>query len=161
MKLAKLIFPALMVLITALFSVGCKNAESTDITTESSEIVDHHDEEAEEMTDLSPIELNNGEKWAVNEEMKPFIDDAEKLLSAYIKKGDGDFHSLAEKLREKNQELIKSCTMEGKSHQELHKWLEPHLELVDELTDAQDAETANAIIAKLSDSYKLYNQYFD
>lgn len=103
------------------------------------------------------IELNNGEKWVVNAEMTPFILDGEQLLSQY----DGnEYASLAAQLKQKNTSLIKSCTMDGKSHDELHKWLHPHLEMVDALSAAKSKEDADKIIVQLSESYKIYNQYF-
>ena len=59
----------------------------------------------------------------------------------------------------KNDELINSCTMDGKSHDELHKWLAPHLELVEKLGASDDAE-AKELVSKLADSYKTYHEYF-
>src|SRR5690554_5471571 len=76
------------------------------------------------------IELDNGAKWKVNEEMIPFVHNAEAILGQY--KG-GDYKKLAEQLANENKKLINSCTMKGKSHDELHKWLHPHLELVKDL----------------------------
>ena len=103
------------------------------------------------------IELNNGEKWKVNSEMIPNIIESEELLNNY----DGnDYKSLAEQLKDKNNALISSCTMEGKSHDELHKWLHPHLELVSKLSKAKDKEQAEEIITELQKSFQTYKTYF-
>lgn len=103
------------------------------------------------------IELNEGEKWTVNAEMKPYVMEAEQIISAY---DGGDHALLAEKLAEQNQALVKSCTMEGKSHEELHKWLHPHMELVSDLGEAESQEAADEIIADIKQSFGTYHKYF-
>ncbi|MOA59843.1 hypothetical protein D3C78_1845640 [compost metagenome] len=50
--------------------------------------------------------------------------------------------------------------MSGKSHDELHKWLHPHLELVTKLEKAENEKDSNAIISQLLESYKTYHEYF-
>ena len=107
------------------------------------------------------IELNNGQKWKVNEEMKPYIDQGREVLTSYLSKGSADHEKLAKELQEQNSKLIKSCTMDGKSHDELHKWLHPHLELVKELRDAETEDEVTEITEKLKSSYDLYDQYFE
>jgi len=131
--LAALVFVSLAVM-------SCKN--STAHT---------HEGESEE------IELNSGEKWQVNTEMTPFILEGEQILGGHA---DGDYKVLAAQLKDKNSGLIKSCTMDGKSHDELHKWLHPHLELVEALNEAQTPEAADLIIANLKKSFETYHTYF-
>lgn len=107
------------------------------------------------------IELNNGHRWIVNDEMKPFVSKGEELVSAYLQSGQTDYQQLARQIREQNSLLIKSCTMDGKSHEELHKWLHPHLAMVEELEQAEDDATAGKIISQLQKSYALYHQHFE
>jgi hypothetical protein len=103
------------------------------------------------------IELNNGQKWNVNSEMTPYILDAEQILMDY----NGSNHKgLAEQLNAKNKGLIKSCTMDGKSHEELHKWLHPHMQLIENLDDAENTEEADIIIDELKTSFQNYHKYF-
>ena len=116
---------------------------------------DHqHDDESK------ALKLNSGVKWVVNEEMKPFILEAESILNQHIKSQSQDYQALAAQLKEKNSGLIKSCTMKGESHDELHKWLHPHIELIESLSNAETAEEANKIITHLQTSFSTYNQYF-
>jgi len=105
-------------------------------------------------------ELNNGEKWLVNEEMKPFIQAGSDLVETYIKTSDTDFHRLSEQLKAQNDQLISSCTMSGKSHDELHKWLHPHLNLVKQLSEAGSSEAAQPIVSALQQSYQDFGKYF-
>jgi hypothetical protein len=50
--------------------------------------------------------------------------------------------------------------MNGESHDELHKWLHPHIQLVDALSKAKNQEEADEIIAQLKESFQIYNTYF-
>lgn len=103
------------------------------------------------------IELNSGQKWMVNAEMKPYILEAEQILVQF----DGsDYKTLAEQLKTKNKGLIKSCTMQGRSHDELHKWLHPHMQLIEDLDNADSQEQANRIIGDIKASFETYHRYF-
>ena len=106
------------------------------------------------------LSLNNGDKWLVNEEMRPFVKNGSDLIIDFDKAANKDAKVLATKLTEQNEQIVKSCTMTGKGHEELHKWLLPHMELVKSLGNSTDSvETAN-LIGQLQQSYSLYNQYF-
>ena len=144
--------------------ISCNNNQTTNPAKEESaapapeqeaEKHDHHNDDA-----TAAIELNNGERWAVNNEMKPYVTAGTELVDNFIKTGNSDYAALAKQLKEQNDKLIKSCTMEGKSHDELHKWLHPHLELVKELEEEKDAAKNKEVVTHLKDSYEMYNKYF-
>ena len=143
--------------ITGLILWGCNNSNEKPATNkqEKTHATHHHKESSE------AIELNNGEKWVVNEEMKPFVLKGAELVSIYVQENETDYKELAEELKEQNNQLIKSCTMDGKGHDELHKWLHPHLELVKELENESIATKASEIISQLQNSYKQYHKYFN
>lgn len=107
------------------------------------------------------IQLNDGEKWKVNAEMTPHITEAEAIFEDYMEKDRTDYLVLADQLKEQNSKLIRSCTMEGESHEELHKWLHPHLGLVADLSKAEDEISSLEQLEKLEASFKLYRQYFE
>lgn len=107
-----------------------------------------------------PIESNNGEKWKINAEMMPPLAASNKLLSEYAANDKKDYKALAKNLKENNKALISSCTMNGKSHDELHKWLHPYMGLVEELSDADDKNKAKEVVSKIEESFKTFNQYF-
>ncbi|MBK8820487.1 MAG: hypothetical protein IPN49_15865 [Saprospiraceae bacterium] len=50
--------------------------------------------------------------------------------------------------------------MDGKSHDELHKWLHPHMALIESLQEAENDYAANKIISELKSSFEIYNQHF-
>jgi len=136
---------------------SCNN--STEKSTTHQETENHAEHRHDESSEA--IELNNGEKWLVNEEMKPFVLKGEELVNTYIQDGKTDYKTLAEQLKDQNSQLIKSCTMDGKSHDELHKWLHPHLDIVKTLENETDAIKANEIVSQLQYSYQHYHQYFN
>ena len=136
---------------------SCNN--TTEKATEKQETETHAEHQHDESSEA--IELNNGEKWLVNEEMKPFVMKGEELVNSYIQDNQTDYKALAQQLIEQNNQLIKSCTMNGKSHDELHKWLHPHLEIVNALEEEKDAAKANEIVLQLQKSYQDYHQYFN
>ena len=143
--------------ITAAFLMSCKNEVKTTNTEKTTEI--EHVAIQEESS--GAIALNNGEKWAVNEEMKPFVMKSEALLEAYIKSNGTDYKKLAQEIKEQNNLLIKSCTMEGPSHDELHKWLHPHLEIINKLEVMDNPEKGKVLVEELQESYQMYHQYFN
>lgn len=135
---------------------SCNNPEKTATEQHTTAQEPHqHDE------NILDIELNDGGKWLVNEEMKPYVNNGEKLVNTYIKSNQTDYHALAKQLKIENDQLVKSCTMKGKDHDELHKWLHPHLTMVDELQKQTDAAKAGETVAQIQKSYHLYHQYFN
>lgn len=151
-----------MLLSASILLFGCNQSEDTInnevLEEEVLEISDdyHTDEDEDDMT----INLNDGEKWTVNEEMEPYVEEGMDLVNAYINVEDEDYIGLADELTRVNSSLIKSCTMEGESHDELHKWLHPHLELVKALGAAENIEEANRLVNEISDSYTTFYRYF-
>lgn len=107
------------------------------------------------------IQLNNGEKWHVNEEMKPHILAGEDALNLFIKSEDTNFLVLSEQLKNHNSALIKNCSMTGESHNELHNWLVPHMKLIERLSLAKEEEAAAIIIEELTDSFNMFHIYFN
>lgn len=128
-----------ILLLLAVLTISCKNS-STNSTKE----------------DVS-IELDNGQKWIVNAEMTPYILESEELLLQY----DGiSYGLLAEQMSSLNKSLIKSCTMSGKSHDELHKWLHPHMQLIESLGEVTNEGDAVKIISELKESFLTFHTYF-
>lgn len=107
------------------------------------------------------LQLNNGAKWKVNAEMKPHIEKGNEILSAYKAQQSTQYNDLAQQLKSQNDMLIGSCTMQGESHDELHKWLHPHIELIQKLEDAKDPKVAEVIVGQIEQSFQTYQNYFE
>jgi rhamnogalacturonyl hydrolase YesR len=137
----------------SLLTWSCNQENSTTTENEvTTEII------AEDSDELS---LNDGAKWKVNEDMLPHIIGGEELLNSYISTNDTNYVALAEQLKSQNKNLISSCTMTGKSHDALHNWLHPHIQLVNALNEAESIEDAQGIIEELKTSYTTFAIYFE
>ena len=71
-----------------------------------------------------------------------------------------DYKSLAEKLQSNIDLLTSNCTLKGKAHDELHKWLLPYIDLVKELSEAKDETEASKQYENIQTSFTTFNQYF-
>lgn len=157
MKLKYITLSLFIGLTFGMSSCNSQKGEPQSKTTPT-EAVDHseHDGHASE----EEITLNNGNKWEINAEMRPFLLGGEKLVKNFAGSEMEDYQKLALDLKEQDDQLIKSCTMKGESHEQLHKWLHPHLGLVDDLTKASSTEQSKQIVDKLMVSYQTFDKYF-
>lgn len=150
-------FKKVMVLgIGSFFLWSCNNPKEETITHQETEVHESHEHDMDE----EALELNNGEKWIVNDEMKLHVQNGSILVNNYIQDKQTDYKALAQLLKDENNNIVKTCTMKGKSHDELHKWLHPHMELVKALENETDASKAAEIVLELQQSYQQYFLYF-
>ena len=152
MKKKIILIPAI-----ALFLFSCGNAsneKSEDLSEIETHDEHHHDDESE------AIELNNGEKWTVDANMLTHIRTMENDVVSYAKVEQKDYKSLSEKLQSNIELLTSNCTMKGKAHDELHKWLLPYIDLVKEFSEAKDETEASKHFENIQISFTTFNQYF-
>ena len=116
---------------------------------------------AVEAHETPELKLNNGARWIINDEMKEPLNKAELALGEYQACEVKEPKELAETLEKYNQSLISSCTMQGPGHDELHKWLMPHLELVKDLKKAANEQEAEETIVGLEESFTVFHNYFE
>ncbi|MCP4120279.1 MAG: hypothetical protein GY751_00825 [Bacteroidetes bacterium] len=105
--------------------------------------------------------LNDGEKWVVNPEMMVHLRNAEQAVDTYYTEGSAGHQALAGELQENINLLISSCTMKGKAHDELHKWLLPYIKLVKALSKSEETAEASVLVEKIRDSFLEFNHYFE
>lgn len=105
--------------------------------------------------DDSAIELVNGEKWIVVPEMMQYIRNMEtNVLTA---QQDTNLDSLTLSIRENLDLLTSNCTMSGRAHDELHKWLLPFIDLVQETEKSEDKISS---FNELNNSFTEFNEFF-
>ena len=138
-----------------LYSCGNSSNEKLNNQTEVDQHNDHHHDDESEA-----IELNNGEKWQVNANMITHIRNMENDVVSYAKVEQKDYKSLSEKLQSNIDLLTSNCTMKGKAHDELHKWLLPYIDLVKEFSEAKDETEASKHFENIQTSFTTFNQYF-
>ena len=106
------------------------------------------------------IELNNGEKWKVENHMLLHIRNMEKDVATFSKEESTDYNKLAEKLEGNIELLTSNCTMEGRAHDELHKWLVPYMDLVTNLSNAKNEQEGKKHFQAIKESFVTFNTYF-
>lgn len=115
-------------------------------------------------TEGAVIELNNGHKWKVEVEMMKYVTKMQsdvKLFSDANNKNLNNYITLGAGLQKNIDLLTSNCTMEGKAHDELHKWLLPYIDMVDKLNKSKNDSDAQAIFKEIENSFVLFNQYFE
>ena len=146
---------SLTVISLFLFSCSKKKKKKSKQQTET---VTH--EEHQHNDEMQTIELNNGEKWKVDANMITHIRNMENDVISFAKVEQKDYKSLSEKLQSNIDLLTSNCTMKGKAHDELHKWLLPYIDLVKELSEAKDETEASKQFQNIQTSFTAFNQYF-
>lgn len=157
-----------LVLMTA-FSLGigfgCTTTEEPkkeDVS--KSEIIVPNEEKEHHHSESDSISLNDGAKWIVVPDMMRHIRDMESEILRFSEKRDPDlkdYNELALSLQKSSDLLTSNCTMQGKAHDELHKWLLPYLDLLDTFNKSQNKEEALKSYEELRASYKTFNLYFE
>lgn len=139
-----------------LFGCGTASNEKSTVQTDTVAVEEHHHE-----NETEAIVLDNGAKWKVNDEMMIHIRTMEKDVDAFAGSPQKDFNSLTGNLQKNIDLLTSSCTMKGKSHEELHKWLLPHIKVVTALSEAKDDAEKAKQFENIQTSLATFNQYFE
>lgn len=134
-------------------SCGNSNIKTIGVQTDTVSHAEHHHDEV--------IVLNNGVKWKVDTAMMLHIRNMESDINTYATDKQKDYQALALKLQNNIDLLTSNCTMKGRAHDELHKWLLPYIDLVNEFSLAKNGTEAAKLFQKLQHSFGLFNKYFE
>lgn len=152
----------LLPLATTLFLYSCCGDESTENPVESKEEKTEATHEGHEHAEeAAALILNDGEKWKINEEMMPPLTNIAMHINDFNVANKQDYSLLASNLQEDINSLISSCSMTGKSHDELHKWLVPFIGSVNDLAEAKDDTVAAEKFEAVQASMATFNEYFE
>ena len=156
---------AILIVVLIGITYGCNSSvkeENNEISNTkplpSSKESEHHHSESDS------IELNNGAKWKVVSEMMAHIRNMESDINRFSETKHTelkDFTQLAASLQKNIDLLTSNCTMEGKAHDELHKWLLPYIDMVDKLNKSKNNDEALRAFEEIKTSYKTFNLYFE
>lgn len=141
-----------------LFSAGIYTSCQEESTSTESKSQDKVETNQTETHPDDSISLNDGEKWEVNKEMLPHIENSEEVFTNFQ---GADYTALSEEMMKHTNSLIQSCTMDGPSHDELHKWLHPHIGLIKELDESKNKAEGSAIYQQLDRSFTEFHKYFE
>lgn len=137
---------------------SCNNTQSSGQAEEkANEMID---EKGHDHGEMEAIELNNGEKWKVEPKMMVHIRKMEKDVASFKGSELVDYQQLSKELNTSLDLLTSGCTMTGKAHDELHKWLLPYIDLVAELDKAEKRERGALTLKEIKASFVEFNNYF-
>lgn len=147
----------LLIAASSMFWMSCGN--NTPPTSPATTTESMHHEHAEA---VEAIELNDGNKWKVDAPMMEYIRIMEKEVHASNLIAQKDYPALAKTLQTQVDGLTSNCTMTGKPHDELHKWLLPYIDLVKAFTEsANNPAEAEKHLKAIDASFDTFNQYFE
>ncbi|MHA6696255.1 hypothetical protein [Chryseobacterium sp. A301] len=150
--------------ISAFFTLNaCQKTESTSSEHMHEAAMSHAQDSFQDLRTIeqqAKLELNGTDRWETNPEMLPFIQKQETLLADF-NASEKSYSQLGKEMNEANEELIKSCTMEGKSHEVLHVWLTEHMHGLEALAGSTDQEQGENALNSLKISMSTYHKYFN
>lgn len=85
----------------------------------------------------------------------------EKAVNDFESAPNQNHAALAVTVQENLGRLVTNCTMEGKAHDELHKWLMPFLGLSANYTMATDPQVQQQQFQEIKRSLLVFNSYFE
>ncbi len=153
---------------TLLFSIvfiSCNESKKNTIET----TVDEQQHEKEEINNkenkinnnwIDDIELDDGLKWIANIETTQGVHAMLSELNKSNPKTVEDYISMANRLNDEKNMVVKECTMKGPSHDNLHIFLLPLIEKIDLLLEITSPEEGMEITASIKENLEAYTNYF-
>lgn len=151
--------PIIFFILTLIF-LGSACSTPTDKSKEHMVKNPKEDHQHDSETDTTPIELDNGEKWKADENTLHMVRKMEAELLAFNETDHSGYKDLADSLEKDIDLLVAGCTMKGKAHDQLHKWLTHHIANVKKLSTAENKTEAVEIMKTLEESFHVFNESF-
>ena len=159
------------ILITAIACIsiayGCGDSmkkENNETSNLTQPVLSEPEKSEHHATESDSIEFNNGAKWIVVPDMMKHIRNMESDIHQFSKTAHAElieYSKLGASLQKNIDLLTSNCTMEGKPHDELHKWLLPYIDMVDKLNKSSNTEEAQKMFIEIVSSFKMFNIYFE
>lgn len=161
-------------IVSLLFATSCKDEKQQEVedrdlienSIESEEMHDEthiHEDQAPSTLDnswTSEISLDNGSKWKANKETTQGVKNMLAILESTETETVEAFHDLADKLNDEKNIVIKECTMEGPSHDNLHIFLHPLIDKIAALHKVETLDDGFALKESIWDNLQKYHNYF-
>lgn len=145
-------------LISVLILVACANEkkeESKNVMEEKPTEETAHDHSSDE------LKLNEGAKWKVDDSMMVYLRNMESTITNFLPKDKNSYQNLSDTLKSNIDLLTSNCTMKGAAHDELHKWLIPYIDKVNDLAESENQDETVLLYQDLKNSFSTFNQFFE
>jgi len=160
----------LIFVIGLLTIISCKDSKTSETTVHSDAVEntlevndERHSDEASNVYGnawTKDMAMDNGEKWQADVTTNEGVKQLQKTFYARNTNSLEDYHQLAENLNEDKNYVVKNCTMQGPSHDNLHVWLHPLIEKIAALSKAETIDDASKIKLSIEENINQYNTYF-
>jgi len=140
----------LLILVLTLGPIGCNTPHRGSLGSNHPAHANH-----------ASLELNDGKKWVVVKPMMAHIRNLEKAVQDFDSTPGRDHAILAAEIEDNLGRLVTNCTMEGKAHDELHKWLMPFLGLSAVYSEATDPQVQQQKLFEIKQALLVFNEYFE
>ncbi len=134
---------------TACQRASDQEAAKTSVTTTTSD------------TPTTPAQEQPPGKWPVPEGMMKHFRDLEQDIQTFATATEKDHAALAAKIDQHINNVISSCTMEGKAHDALHEWLMPFRQLAKEYAAATDPTIKSQKFQAMLESFAAFHARFE
>lgn len=121
---------------------------------------DAHQHERHSEVATTELELNDGERWEMDEHTRAMLAKMEQTFFQADHSTLMGLNGAGSQLDAQLKELINGCTMQGESHNQLHIFLTDYMPAVKGLAGAKDYDTARASAIKLKGQLESYKHYF-
>lgn len=153
---------AILGLVLSISLLGCKETQKEETTiTEQTSVEQKEDAHGDQNNWMSEIQLDNGSKWSAN------IETTEGILAMSSRIAEDESNSikhykkLASDLNVIKNTIIKECTMEGESHDNLHVFLVPLADKIAALGEVNSVHEGAEITREIREYLDLYYNYFN
>ncbi|MCF6171308.1 MAG: hypothetical protein L3J31_00515 [Bacteroidales bacterium] len=107
------------------------------------------------------VSLNNGKRWKANMATTIGINNMRELMGSFSEKDDiVAYATLKINLDNAFSSIVENCTMTGESHEQLHNYLAPLLEMMQDV-GSSDLDTCQYGFMKLENHLNDYATYFE
>ena len=134
---------AIIVILLALFVASCSSEKESEVTPS--------------VYDDIELELNDGKKWEVSNDMKVYMVKSINLVNH----DKPDYDRLAISLVELKDEFVSHCDMQGHGHDVLHSWLMPYLDLLEDFENAENEADQKKALAQIKRAHEVFEEYFE
>ncbi|GAB1446914.1 MAG: hypothetical protein KF860_14635 [Cyclobacteriaceae bacterium] len=149
MKKSTLYYTASLVALLFFFT-SCSTEKHKDNQNQGEEVHDTHGAPG-------GVQLDNGNKWMANIETTQGIQNMAQMVDVALADPASSAAPLKENLLLEFTDILNKCTMTGESHEQLHNYLLPLKDQIENL----DETDKNAALGEIKSYLSTYKNYFE
>ena len=153
---------AILGLVLSISLMGCKEAQKEEtIITEQTAVEQKEDAHGEQNNWMSQIQLDKESKWKANIETTEGIQAMSSRIAEDESNSIKHYKKLASDLNDLKNNIIKECTMEGESHDNLHVFLVPLVDKIEALGEVNSVHEGAEITKDIREHLEVYYNFFN